>query len=221
MNHGCVALSTRSQSYRVDSRKVRQSRHGRRLSNIFLQLLPEDARKKRYKYKKGKKGKWRNGETGKRGRKNGSPEGYIQLIIDENCNSFHDVYVHTTFGTPSSKIEESRERDCGHEPRCWHPPSGLRIDTRTSAFCHFSERPHGPTQYNTHTHTQCVENRRKEKTSFIRRWRRSDIFIITALFFLRLLSIIKYYYYIVALDNSPCPPLCPRRSTMAGRRVRA
>jgi hypothetical protein len=41
---------------------VRQSRHGRRLSNIFLQLLPEDARKKRYKYKKGKKGKWRNVE---------------------------------------------------------------------------------------------------------------------------------------------------------------
>jgi hypothetical protein len=132
---------------------------------------PKTQERKGTNTKKEKKENGETGKRGKRGRKNGSPEGYIQLIIDGNCNSFHDVYIHTTFGTPSSKIEESRERDCGHEPRCWHPPSGLRIDTRTSAFCHFSERPHGQTQYNTHTHThthtQCVENRRKEKKKLL------------------------------------------------------
>ena len=95
----------------------------------------------------------------------------IQLIIDGNCNSFHDE------GPPAETA---------------------RIDTRTSAFCHSSG------SYNS-------QERERERT-FFSSWAfhgdevwRSDVFITAPYFFM---------YYIVALDNSPCPPLCLGRSTM-------
>ena len=153
-------------SYRVLGRNRIELIHAKYVDHVTLSTVTSSFQTLDYNQKKEKKRQRMR-----------SPQGYIQLIIDGNCNSFHDVYIMYihNFGTPSSKKEM---RDCaGHELRCWHPPPGLRIDTRTSAFCHFSfvRVARRKTQY---AHTMCTEYKKREKrkkrkknsTSFIRRW---------------------------------------------------